>query len=88
MPSVTSVTSMPSVTSPGASVTLSLVEIIELKWLLAGEGVHVHVERLQSDLDYARSTLQRAALCQQPNLRAAAARLRQRMGLATGEAAA
>lgn len=72
------------VPSPPSTVVLSLVEIIELKWLLAGEGVHVHVERLQNDVDYAKITLQRAAQCQQPNLRAAAARLRQRMGLAPG----
>ena len=38
----------------------ALVEIIELKWLLAGEGFHVHVERLQTDRDYARQALHRA----------------------------
>jgi len=35
----------------------TLVEIIELKWLLAGEGFHVHVERLRTDRDYARQAL-------------------------------
>ena len=29
-----------------------LIEIVELKWLLRGHGVHVHVERLQSDPEY------------------------------------
>ncbi len=36
---------------------LRLVDIVELKWMLAGEGLHVHVERLQSDPGYARECL-------------------------------
>ena len=56
--------------------TSCLVEIIELKWLLAGHGVHVHVERLQNDAEYARRTLDRAAATPNAALREAAVRLR------------
>jgi len=58
---------------------LQLVEIIELKWLLAGEGIHIHVERLQKDPDYARRALDEAAASASPALRAAALRLRSRL---------
>lgn len=53
-----------------------LVEIIELKWLLRGHGIHVHVERLQSDPEYARATLDAAAAMPNEALRRAAERLR------------
>jgi hypothetical protein len=56
-----------------------LAEIIELKWLLVGEGVHLHVERMMSDGDYARRALDHAAGSSRPALRAAAARLRCRL---------
>jgi predicted RNA-binding protein YlxR (DUF448 family) len=59
-----------------------LVEIIELKWLLAGEGVYIHVERLMSDTEYARKALARAAASASPTLRTAAARLQGKLGLA------
>jgi predicted metal-dependent phosphoesterase TrpH len=58
-----------------------LVEIIELKWLLAGQGIHVHVERLQNDSAYARETLERAAESPSAALRETATRLRLRLGL-------
>jgi hypothetical protein len=58
---------------------LPLVKIIELKWLLAGEGVFIHVERLQRDPDYARQTLDQAATSASPALRAAAVQLRSRL---------
>ena len=58
-----------------------LVEIVELKWLLRGHGVHVHVERLQSDPEYACATLDRAAATPNAALREAAARLRLCLGL-------
>jgi hypothetical protein len=60
--------------------TLSLVEIIELKWLLAGEGVRIHVERVQTDPAYARWALDQAAASASPALRAAALRLQGRLG--------
>jgi hypothetical protein len=62
--------------------SVTLVEIIELKWLLAGQGVHLHVERLQSDPGYARQTLDRAAASPSAALRETAARLRQRLRIA------
>ena len=58
-----------------------LVEIIELKWLLRGHGVHVHVERLQADAEYARQMLDCAAAAPNAALREAAARLRHGLGL-------
>jgi hypothetical protein len=70
----------PLVSTDTGSVTL--VEIIELKWLLAGQGVHLHVERLQGDPEYARQTLDRAAASPSAALRETAARLRQRLGVA------
>ena len=59
-----------------------LVEIIELKWLLTGHGVHVHVERLQNDPEYARRMLDRADATPNPALRQTALRLRHCLGLA------
>lgn len=53
-----------------------LVEIIELKWLLRGHGIDVHVERLQGDAEYARRMLDHAAATPNEALREAAARLR------------
>jgi hypothetical protein len=61
---------------------LNLVEIIELKWLLAGEGIRLHVERLQNDRDYAERALQQAMACNHPVVVATAVRLKRRLGLA------
>jgi hypothetical protein len=58
-----------------------LVEVIELKWLLIGEGLHLHVEHMLSDPEYARRALDQAAASASPSLRAAAARVRARLGL-------
>jgi hypothetical protein len=55
---------------------MALVEIVELKWLLAGEGLHLHIERLQNDPEYARRILELAATSRNEALRAAAARVR------------
>ena len=60
----------------------ALVEVIEIKWLLAGEGFHLHVERLQTDREYAREVLDRAAHSRNPALRETAMRLRARFDLA------
>ena len=54
---------------------MQLVEIIELKWLLAGEGIYIHVERLQKDPEYAKRALEHAAASASPALRAVALRL-------------
>lgn len=58
---------------------LRLVDIVELKWMLAGEGVHVHIEKLQSDPDYARQCLQAAERSSNPTLRQVASKLRTRL---------
>ncbi len=58
---------------------LRLVEIVELKWMLAGEGLHVHVERLQSDPAYARECLLAAERSANATVRQVAARLRARL---------
>lgn len=59
----------------GESRSLSLVDIIDLKWLLVREGVHVHVERLQTDAAYARQLLDYAATSPNAAVRAAAQKL-------------
>jgi hypothetical protein len=58
---------------------LDLVDIIDLKWLLAGEGVRLHVERLQNDPAYAAQVLERADASDNEALRAAAGRVRNRL---------
>jgi hypothetical protein len=55
---------------------MALVEIVELKWLLAGEGLHLHVERMQTDREYARRILDAADASPNAALRSAAARVR------------
>ncbi len=60
---------------------LALVEIIDLKWLLAGEGLHLHVERLQKDATYARRVLDTAAESTNAALRDVAARVRKLLAL-------
>jgi hypothetical protein len=59
----------------------TLVEIIEMKWLLAGLGIRLHVEKLQHDADYARRTLAVADAAPNAALRQAAQRLRHKLGL-------
>ena len=61
---------------------LGLVEIVELKWLLSGEGMHVHVEKLQADPAYACRCLEAAERSANPALRQLALRLRARLGCA------
>jgi len=58
---------------------LPLVDIIQLKWLLAGVGIHIHVERLMNDPGYALDALAAAEQCDSPAARTAAARLRGRL---------
>ena len=64
--------------SPATPATLQapdLVEIIDFKWLMAGDGHRVHVERLQLDRDYAGLCLAQGAVSHIPALRACARRL-------------
>jgi hypothetical protein len=70
--------------SPSETESVFLVEIIELKWLLTAHGVHVHVEQLQNDREYARRMLDRAAAIPNPALHEVAARLRHCLGLDAG----
>ena len=58
---------------------LPLVDIIQLKWLLAGVGIHIHVERLLNDPGYAVLALAEAEQCDSPAARAAASKLRSRL---------
>jgi hypothetical protein len=64
---------LPVVESP------QLIDIVHLKWIMAGEGVHVHVERLQTDPVYARACLAVAACSANKTLRSIAARLLARL---------
>jgi hypothetical protein len=59
---------------------LALVDIIDLKWLLAGEGVHLHVEKLQRDEVYARGILDAAARSSNAALPTVARRVRKLLG--------
>jgi predicted DNA-binding protein (UPF0251 family) len=63
---------------------LRLVDIVELKWMLAGEGLHVHVERLQSDPDYARECLVAAERSGNATVRQVASKLRARLDSSSG----
>lgn len=67
---------------------LPLVQIIELKWLLAGEGIHIHVGRLQQDPVYVRLALDQAASSANPSVRAMAARLLTRLSFCKDRLAA
>jgi hypothetical protein len=58
---------------------LPLVDLVGLKWLLAAEGVHLHVERAQSDLAYAHATLQQARASASATLRSRAEALALRL---------
>ncbi len=60
---------------------LSLVEIIDFKWLMAGDGHHVHVERLQAEPAYAAQCLALAAGSRIAALRDTAKRLAATLGL-------
>jgi hypothetical protein len=66
------------------TLALTLVEIIELKWLMVAEGVRVHVERLQTDAAYADHMLSLAAASEHATLRHTALRLRKRLGWPAG----
>jgi len=57
--------------------TVSLLELIDFKWLMAAQGHRVHVERLQSDPGYAQHCLQSALQTRCETLRGCATRLLQ-----------
>ncbi len=70
----------PSEAPPESACLLPLVAVIELKWLAAGVGQHLHVERMQHDPVYARGVLDAAATSSSGPLRRTAARLRALLG--------
>lgn len=59
---------------------LQLVDVIDLKWLLAGMGHRVHVERLMADRGYAEKCLHLAAQAPGAELREAAAKVCRQLG--------
>jgi hypothetical protein len=59
---------------------LDLVDIIDFKWLMAREGHHVHVERLQNDPLYATECIERARRSPIEAVRLAAERLLRKLG--------
>jgi hypothetical protein len=64
---------------PAEQQAIELVDIIDFKWLMARDGHHVHVERLQHDPAYAAEVLARAAESPIAVVRQAAARLGRRL---------
>ena len=52
-----------------------LIDLVDFKWLMAGEGHVVHLERLQSDHGYALQCLQRGLATRCEPLRFSAERL-------------
>ena len=54
---------------------LNLVDVIDFKWLMAGDGHRVHVERMQIDRDYATACLVLGAASGIDVLRTSARRL-------------
>lgn len=60
---------------------LSLVELVDFKWLMAGAGHHVRVERLQADRDYACACLTLAVGSRISTLRETARRLAGALGV-------
>lgn len=55
--------------------TPDLLDWVDFKWLMAGTGHPVHLERLQSDREYARRCLQVGATSRCATLRERARRL-------------
>lgn len=60
---------------------LDLVDIIDFKWLMSREGHHVHVERLQTDREYASLCVAAASTSSVEELRQSAARIARAMSL-------
>lgn len=60
-----------------------LVDVIDLKWLMAGIGHRVHVERLMADPGYARHCLSLASAAPGAEVREAAAKVCRQLGFDT-----
>ena len=79
-PKVNPVRMTPSPTSTGpADPGAELLQFVDFKWLMAGEGHRIDVARLQADLAYARGCLALARSSTCAPLREAAERLRSRL---------
>lgn len=72
--------------APPEAQAVRLVDIIDFKWLMAGLGHGVHVERMQSDAAYARQCLLCGARSPMPMLCETARRLAATMGIDLGAA--
>jgi hypothetical protein len=46
-----------TVHDPVPASELNLLAVIDFKWLMAGDGHRIHVERLQADREYASACL-------------------------------
>jgi hypothetical protein len=66
--------------NPSHPTSPDLVDIIDFKWLMGLEGHHVHVQRLQSDPDYASQCLAKASTSSVQALQHAARRLAGSLG--------
>jgi hypothetical protein len=71
--------------SPSEHHAVTLVDIIDFKWLMVGDGHHVHVERLQKDAGYAARCLAAAGASPNEAVRAAAVRLGRLLGHAPAQ---
>lgn len=72
---------MPSTHAPPPVAAVPhLVDIIDFKWLMAGMGHRVHVERLLADRAYAHQCLALAARAPGAEVREAAARVCHQLG--------
>jgi hypothetical protein len=61
---------------------LELVDVVDFKWLMAHEGHHIQVERLENDRDYACDCFARAQTSPVDALRRTARRLALQLGCA------
>jgi hypothetical protein len=70
---------MTQVVAPTVEQTPELIDFVDFKWLMAAQGHRVHLERLQSDGDYAQGCIELASASGSDWLRRAASRLLGRM---------
>ena len=66
---------MPNPVVERAVPALNLVDLVDFKWLMAGEGHHIDLARLQCDGAYARGCLAVAGGSSSPVMRHVASRL-------------
>ena len=66
---------LPSYAQPNTDADLRLLEEVDFKWLMAGQGWWINAERLHSDQSYAAQCLALARDCELAPLRHCAALL-------------